>query len=598
MLKGLLTHRRSTQPGISFLSKVKEVTNSESPTTLTTNDTSFTFNHIPRTDFSLLTNLTQLSMTNMKLQSLGVIANLKLLELDVSNNEISSFGHAEMTTLTKLDLSENPLFDLHQFPPNLVDLSLGNIDFRSFVPVLKVVLPLKKLRRLTLPQFAPWRQTTQERIEQVQSQFDQIQSLDNGQMQDVLEGRIAAVIERLMAQIEEMTNELSSLEEFDNPLFSRIQENLTLDELNGEHLTARTHDQSSLIYDHTNPIAYVEQRKCGVCNVPFDTGFNVTSQWDKIEGISSPRQFEYSPVSGELAIGTMKGAIYVVDHNTCQRIQTTYNDPIYGIGWYKTRNNRMKAVVGSSEGELGVIDSFQTSYTHIHSLENLFSLHVNTSDRYLVTSGNGNGVCLFDANTFQVYKKFDAIHEGKVNVARFGNTDENVLVTSSYDKTIKLWDLRSGLKKEAQVMKGVSLFISVGLNSSDTEVVASGKDNYVVKFDLRKNEENKENKSSKGTTMKVQKLLEENNYTRAYFTCDDKNVVVASTMQTSIFMCDAQSGKLVAECFFDPLKIDMCDGLVSLRPHPFDPFVVSAIPFINDPFQTLGLYQCDIMKDL
>ena len=42
--------------------------------------------------------------------------------------------------------------------------------------------------------------------------------------------------------------------------------------------------------------------------------------------------------------------------------------------------------------------------------------------------------------------------------------------------------------------------------------------------------------------------------------------------------------------------VDGNDGILSLRPHPFDPYKFYVIGFKNENFQINGVYECDISE--
>ncbi|EKE40444.1 hypothetical protein ENUP19_0305G0055 [Entamoeba nuttalli] len=577
----------------SFQEKVNQIINQESPFQLEIHDNFFCYRGLPRNEFTTLTQLTGLTITSVGLTGIGCLTSLQLINLDLTDNDIYSFSAPQMTKLTSLTLDKNPLSSIGELPPNLLHFSLKDIDFRSFVPIFKAVTQLKNLTSLNMERFAPWRESNEEKIEELQQQFDQVSNLEDESLQGIMGERIAILIQQLMNQIDEMTNEIQGVEECDNPLFSFIIASLPkLETINGQKLdknSVRIKQYSS--YKETPVIEFNEKRQKGIQITRFDTELHCCNKWNKIEGINKPRQLDFSPVTGELVVGSLNGEVYIYnEHFPIKTITSVIRKPIYGIGWFRTTQNQSKVVIGNNEGNLFLVNTSDTTCRQLQTIEILLSLHINSNDESMVTTGNGCGVTIFDTNTFNIKHKFDSIHQGAVNVARFGSVDPNLLVTSSHDKTIKAWDLRTKMNSPIQVMKGVSPFNSVGINSNDTAVVAAGKDNYVVRFDLRKGEE------VRGLNMKLQKLLEDDNYTRAYFNSENDSVIIASTKQTSLFVCDAVTGRVTTECFFDPSEIEYCDGLLSLRPHPFDPYRVYTIPFEEQDFKIKGLYECDIIN--
>lgn len=70
------------------------------------------------------------------------------------------------------------------------------------------------------------------------------------------------------------------------------------------------------------------------------------------------------------------------------------------------------------------------------------SIHVNVSDELLLSSGHSHHVRVVDVKTGHVVRKYKSIHEDAINVSRWGNVFANVFLTCSFDRNVKLWDVR------------------------------------------------------------------------------------------------------------------------------------------------------------
>ena len=81
----------------------------------------------------------------------------------------------------------------------------------------------------------------------------------------------------------------------------------------------------------------------------------------------------------------------------------------------------------------------------------LTSIHVNNTDDKLLLSGYTKECCIYDMETTQLVHKYDNIHDNHINISRFMHTSPHIFATSSFDKTVKLWDTR-----EAREIKSTS----------------------------------------------------------------------------------------------------------------------------------------------
>ncbi|TYZ58564.1 hypothetical protein PybrP1_007282 [[Pythium] brassicae (nom. inval.)] len=103
--------------------------------------------------------------------------------------------------------------------------------------------------------------------------------------------------------------------------------------------------------------------------------------------------------------------------------------------------------------------------------------------------GRDKAVFLWDVPTASVIRKFEG-HEHSVNCVRY-NVDSTVLLSGSYDKTIRAWDLRHAalpLQRNAytpiQVLDDFKDSVTA-MVVSDHEIIAGSVDGVVRTFDLR-----------------------------------------------------------------------------------------------------------------
>lgn len=63
-----------------------------------------------------------------------------------------------------------------------------------------------------------------------------------------------------------------------------------------------------------------------------------------------------------------------------------------------------------------------------------------------LTGGRSDSVVLTDIETAKEIEKISNIHNGYINVLKFSNNNPNIFATSSFDRSVKVWDLRESRK--------------------------------------------------------------------------------------------------------------------------------------------------------
>ena len=81
--------------------------------------------------------------------------------------------------------------------------------------------------------------------------------------------------------------------------------------------------------------------------------------------------------------------------------------------------------------------------THrFRSFEKLTSVHVDATDSLLLASGYSASVRIYDLETGKTMRDFEHIHDDHINISRFSYHSPFIFATSSFDRTVKLWDTR------------------------------------------------------------------------------------------------------------------------------------------------------------
>ncbi len=113
------------------------------------------------------------------------------------------------------------------------------------------------------------------------------------------------------------------------------------------------------------------------------------------------------------------------------------------------------------------------------------SLHVNSTDQYFLTTGCHHNVNVLDVETKKIIKLYMNIHEGTVNVGRFSNTNPYLFVTSSFDQTLAVWDMREPGTNAVQSVRGDAMFLTVSFSTDDYWYFGCGTDYYGLIVDAR-----------------------------------------------------------------------------------------------------------------
>ena len=76
------------------------------------------------------------------------------------------------------------------------------------------------------------------------------------------------------------------------------------------------------------------------------------------------------------------------------------------------------------------------------SFDELTSVHVNGDDSRVLASGYSKDVRVYDMATASLVRTFADIHSEHINISRFTHHSPTIFATSSFDKTVKVWDTR------------------------------------------------------------------------------------------------------------------------------------------------------------
>lgn len=113
------------------------------------------------------------------------------------------------------------------------------------------------------------------------------------------------------------------------------------------------------------------------------------------------------------------------------------------------------------------------------SFEHLTSVHVNSTDEQFLTSGYSKKVAIYDICSGKRLHMFSDMHTEPINVAKFANHSPNLLVTSSFDHNVKMWDLRQQPMRACYTASSSRGNVMVCFSPDDLYLLVSAVDNEV-----------------------------------------------------------------------------------------------------------------------
>ncbi|KAF2801750.1 mitogen-activated protein kinase organizer 1 [Mytilinidion resinicola] len=113
----------------------------------------------------------------------------------------------------------------------------------------------------------------------------------------------------------------------------------------------------------------------------------------------------------------------------------------------------------------------------------VLDLAVSADNARLISVGGDKTVFLWDVSRATTIKRWTG-HAGKVNSCAFGGTEGSVVVSGSYDGTVRLWDAKSQSYKPIMVLSEARDSVS-SVAVMGAEIVAGSVDGRVRCYDIR-----------------------------------------------------------------------------------------------------------------
>jgi hypothetical protein len=264
----------------------------------------------------------------------------------------------------------------------------------------------------------------------------------------------------------------------------------------------------------------------------------------------SPRQFEYCPHDAATVLcGTNTGEILLFDRERDElrgAVAAGEHDQVLAMAWLNRREHANLFVCGSSNGALRVYDAnvvreevaqhtaprvvpTNSVRTALPSFPRLTSVACSADDRHVLVSGYSHSIELSDLGTGALLKRLAEVHRDNVNVLKFMHHDANVFATSSFDGSVKLWDLRTPTETPVWRARSSDSVVMCCFSQDDKYLMSAAVDNEVRIYNMAA--------PIRGTTrsrLPMQRLHRTSNYTRAYFMNGSDYAVVGSCEQRTV----------------------------------------------------------------
>lgn len=126
--------------------------------------------------------------------------------------------------------------------------------------------------------------------------------------------------------------------------------------------------------------------------------------------------------------------------------------------------------------------SCSTGVVTFDNFEQLTSVHVNATDDQFLASGYSKNVALYDINSGRRLQLFTNMHREPINVAKFAHHSPFIFATSSFDRDVKLWDLRQKPERPCYTASSSRGNVMVCFSPDDLYLLVSAVDNEVLLY--------------------------------------------------------------------------------------------------------------------
>ncbi|KAE8672812.1 hypothetical protein F3Y22_tig00111834pilonHSYRG00174 [Hibiscus syriacus] len=302
-----------------------------------------------------------------------------------------------------------------------------------------------------------------------------------------------------------------------------------------------------------------------------------------------PRQFEYHPTnSGLMVFGTLDGEVVIVNHEKQKIVSYIPSlgamNSVLGLCWLKKYPSRL--IAGSDNGSLKLYDiqHFPSTSNIMHAgygsvtfdeFDQLTSVHVNSTDELFLASGYSKNVALYDINSGIRLQVFTNMHQEHINVVKFSNHSPTVFATSSFDRDVKMWDLRQNPSRPCYTASSSKGNVMVCFSPDDHCLLVSAVDNEVTQLLAADGRLHLDfNIPTTGSSL---------NYTRSYYLNGKDYIISGSCDEHVVRVCCAQTGRRLRDISLEGKAPGSSMFVQSLRGDPFRAFNMSILAAYTRP---------------
>ncbi|KAG9193192.1 hypothetical protein G6011_03227 [Alternaria panax] len=113
----------------------------------------------------------------------------------------------------------------------------------------------------------------------------------------------------------------------------------------------------------------------------------------------------------------------------------------------------------------------------------VLSIDVNSANDKFVSTGGDKTVFLWDVQTAQTVRRWTG-HAARVNRGVFGGDGDSIVVTASFDGTVRIWDIKSNAYKPIMTLSDAKDSVS-DVAVHDADILAASVDGRLRSYDLR-----------------------------------------------------------------------------------------------------------------
>lgn len=232
---------------------------------------------------------------------------------------------------------------------------------------------------------------------------------------------------------------------------------------------------------------------------------------------------------------------------------------------------------GLVNGKINVYDAGKKNCLRSYNAHKLQvnSLDISNNLVNFVSSSNDLSVKLYDLATTEPVKSYEKAHGDYVKVAKYADEENNLIISTGYDKVIKLWDIRTqSTKQPVKVFKNLNICndILIGKGNLKGKFISTA-ESHLNFFDLRSDKIVLQANPFQGS---ITKLITDTNQTRLFVVPGGESFVKVVDLE-SLTLRSLYSIKFENELSAFDISGDMnryaiafTSGEVSIRSRNFD----------------------------